>query len=382
MSAARHIGFVTETYPPEVNGVAMTLEHLVEGVQSHGHRVTLYRPRQQPNARPAVNGTFSEHLLPGFSIPLYRDLRFGMPAGKQLAKRWLNDQPDAIYIATEGPLGWSAARMARLLGIPTVSGFHTNFHVYSKYYGLSLLEPLVFRYLSALHRNTGCTLVPTGKAARYLRDHGYGQVEVLQRGVDTTLFNPERRSQLLRKRWGLSETDIACIYVGRIAAEKNITEVLAAYQRIRSQCSARLILVGDGPLRKKIQVKHPDVIFCGMQHGINLAEHYASGDVFLFPSLSETFGNVVTEAMASGLAIVAYDEAAAHEHLVSGHNGMLVKQGNEHGFATTASLLCTRSGKISGLGKNAAEHARTLGWNRVVARFIELLEQQIEEAAT
>ena len=379
MSATLHIGFVTETYAPEVNGVAMTLGRLVNGLQSSGHRVTLFRPQQLQDTAPKMNGTFTEHLLPGFTIPIYKELRFGSPARKKLSKEWQIDRPDVIYIATEGPLGWSAAQLAKQVGIPTVSGFHTNFHVYGKYYGLSLLEPLALRYLGALHRKTGCTLVPTGKAAGELRAQGFGQVEVLQRGVDTTLFNPGRRNQKLRSQWGLSDKDIACIHVGRIAAEKNIAEVITTYHRIRSQHDVRLILVGDGPLREKIQRDNPEVIFCGMQHGIKLAEHYASGDVFLFPSLSETFGNVVTEAMASGLAIVAYDEAAAHEHLANGHSGMLVTEGGEPDFATTAARLCAQPEKITELGKNAAEQARSLGWDRIIARFMRILEQQIEE---
>ena len=379
MSTGLHISFVTETYPPEINGVAMTLERLVNGVQSLGHRVTLFRPRQESGVRPVANGTFSEHLLPGFSIPLYRELRIGVPSGKCLSGQWHDDRPDAVYIATEGPLGWSAMRTANKLDIPTISGFHTNFHKYSKHYGLSLLEPVVFKYLGALHRRTGCTLVPTQESVVNLERHNFGQVEVLQRGVDTRLFNPGRRNPQLRKQWGLSETDVACIYVGRIAAEKNITEVISAYKKIQSLCKGKLVLVGDGPLRKQLQLQHPDFIFCGVKRGVKLAEHYASGDVFLFPSLSETFGNVVTEAMASGLVVVAYNEAAAHEHLVTDHNGMLVNAGDTPDFATTASQLCTQPEKIASMGKEAAEHAKALDWNRIVARFVELLRKQIGE---
>jgi glycosyltransferase involved in cell wall biosynthesis len=230
-----------------------------------------------------------------------------------------------------------------------------------------------------MHRKSGCTLVPTSAGMATLQRQHYGRVRVLPRGVDTELFNPGRRSTGLRRRWGLADSDIVCIYVGRIAAEKNITEVISAYRKIQPLCSGKLVLVGDGPLRKKLQQQHPDFIFSGIQCGIELAEHYASGDLFLFPSLSETFGNVVTEAMASGLAVIAYDKAAAHELLHPGLNGMLVDPGRQPDFATTAIQLCRERGKIAALGKAAAEHARTLGWNRIVSSFVEILEQQIKE---
>jgi glycosyltransferase involved in cell wall biosynthesis len=377
LSTGRHIAFVTETYPPEVNGVAMTLEHLVNGVLSIGHRVTLFRPRQESAQRPVVNGSITEHLLPGFDIPLYRELRAGMPSGRRLTGLWKTDRPDAVYVATEGPLGWSAARAASKLGIPTVSGFHTNFHTYSNYYGLKLLEPVIFNYLRALHCRTGCTLVPTAAVAAELGRHRFGQVELLTRGVDTELFNPGRRNAALRKQWALSDSDIACLYVGRIAAEKNIAEVISAYRDMQPRCRGKLILVGDGPMRKQLQRKHPDIIFSGIKRHVELAEHYACGDIFLFPSHSETYGNVVTEAMASGLAVVAYDEAAAHEVIVTGRNGMLVDPGCRTGFEATASRLCTDSEKIAVLGKAAARCAATLSWARIVARFVELLERQI-----
>jgi glycosyltransferase involved in cell wall biosynthesis len=196
--------------------------------------------------------------------------------------------------------------------------------------------------------------------------------------VDTVLFNPARRNSALRQQWGLSDSDVACLYVGRIAAEKNITKVISAYRSMQSQCKGRLILVGDGPLRKPLQRHHPDIIFCGMKRNVELAEHYASGDIFLFPSHSETYGNVVTEAMASGLAVVAYNEAAAREVIVTDRNGMLVDPGDHTGFEATASQLCSNTEKITALGKAAAELASTLSWHGIVTRFVKLLEQQIE----
>ena len=178
---------MTETFAPEINGVAMTLGRLVDGLIDRGFRVRVFRPRQAPDQGPRVNGHYTEHLLAGMPIPMYRDMHFGFPAGRRLRRCWRECRPDAVYVATEGPLGWSAVNTARQLHIPSLSGFHTNFHTYSRHYRLSLLEPLILAYLRALHRRTTCTLVPTGTLAAQLRERDFGCVEVLPRGVDTRL---------------------------------------------------------------------------------------------------------------------------------------------------------------------------------------------------
>jgi glycosyltransferase involved in cell wall biosynthesis len=369
---------VTETFAPEINGVAMTLGRLVDGLIDRGFRVRVFRPRQAPDEAPRVNGHYTEHLLAGMPIPMYRDMHFGFPAGRSLRRCWRECRPHAVYVATEGPLGWSAVNTARQLHIPSLSGFHTNFHTYSRHYRLSLFEPLILAYLRALHRRTACTLVPTATLAAQLRERAFGCVEVLPRGVDTRLFGPGRRSAELRRQWGLEPEQLACLYVGRIAAEKNIlaaVRALHAIQRVRPD--ARLVLVGDGPLRKKLAAANPDFIFCGLRRGVDLASHYASGDLLLFPSQTETFGNVVTEAMASGLAVVAYNQAAAAEHIRDGVNGALARDSSEHSFVHRAVQLAQTRTRIADIGRNATAHAQSLGWDGIVERFIQLLNERI-----
>lgn len=378
MTDAQHIDFVTETFAPEINGVAMTLGRLVDGMLDRGYTVTVFRPRQAADESRRINGHYTEQLLAGMPIPLYRDMRFGFPAGAQLRASWRKRRPDAVYIATEGPLGWSAVSAAEKLGIPTLSGFHTNFHTYSRHYRLSLLEPLIFAYLRKLHRRTGCTLVPTAELAAQLRDRAFGRVEVLQRGVDTELFNPGRHSAQLRRQWGVRPDQLVCLYVGRIAREKNIHTAVAAFRALQQvRPDARLVLVGDGPLRATLAADNPDFVFCGVRRGVELARHYASGELFLFPSQSETFGNVVTEAMASGLAIVAYKQAAAGEHIRDGDNGALAEDPTPAGFVRRAVDLARDTETLANLGRNAAAYATSLGWAGIVQRFIQLLNEQI-----
>lgn len=370
------ISLVTETYPPEVNGVAMTLSRFVTGLQQRGHRLHLIRPRRQDETRGNPDVTTPALLtVGGLRLPLYPDLQFGLPAGRDIRRAWERLQPDIIYIATEGPLGWSALHTARRLDIPVISGFHTNFHTYSRHYRLGLLTPLVQRYLRRFHRRSRCTLVPSPELCEALSSAGFGVVRVLPRGVDTTLFDPARRSEELRRQWGVDATGPAVLYVGRVAAEKNIREGLAAFRRIQShRPTARFVIVGDGPLRRSLARENPDLVFCGMRTGTALAEHFASADLFLFPSRTETFGNVTLEAMASGLPVVAYDYAAAAMHIRDGSNGVRVALDRPGEFACRAEqLIALGREPLAAMGRAAREHTGGLGWDRIVERFETIL---------
>jgi glycosyltransferase involved in cell wall biosynthesis len=220
--------------------------------------------------------------------------------------------------------------------------------------------------------------VPTTALAQQLRDRAFGCVEVLQRGVDTALFNPGRRSEVLRREWGVGPDQLVCLYVGRIAAEKNIPTAVSAFRAVQhTSPDARLVLVGDGPLSKSLARDNPDIVFCGVRRGEDLARHFASGDLFLFPSQTETFGNVVTEAMASGLAVVAYNQAAAGEHIRDGDNGALAEDDSEKRFIRRAVEVSLETERLTQLGQRAAVYAASLGWTAIVERFIQLLDQQI-----
>src|SRR5262249_42619570 len=185
----------------------------------------------------------------------------------------------------EGPLGWSAVGVARRLAIPVFSGFHTNFHVYSRYYGVGCLGSVVLRYLRWFHNRTRGTFVPSPDLRDRLHARGFKNVSWVGRGVDSQLFDPARRCSRLRREWGLAEDGLAVVHVGRVASEKNISLALEAYRAIEQTVkSARFVVVGDGPLRSSFEAQHPDLSFTGMQLGPQLARHYASADLFLFPS--------------------------------------------------------------------------------------------------
>ncbi|WP_049622904.1 glycosyltransferase family 4 protein [Frateuria defendens] len=372
------IGIVSETYPPEINGVALTVHSLAAGLAARGHTVEVIRPRQpQPFAdEPGILAT----EVRGAALPRYPGLRLGLPAGRMLRRRWARLRPDALYIATEGPLGGSALRAANRLGIPVSTGFHTRFDAYAGHYGLGVLTPLVRGYLRRFHRRGASTLVPTEALVHELQELGVDNARLLRRAVDTALFHPSRRDPALRAQWGVDGHTPVVLYVGRIAPEKNLDLAVRAFRALQRRLpQARYVWVGDGPARAALEAAHPDFIFAGPQRGEALARHYASADVFFFPSLSETFGNVVLEALAAGLPVVAYEEGAAREHLRDGCNGRCVASGEERAFVDAAVELAGNPGLIRHMGRDAHASMARLSPEAVIREFEALLQQLAEE---
>ncbi|HEY0334400.1 MAG TPA: glycosyltransferase family 1 protein [Stenotrophomonas sp.] len=366
---------VTETYPPEVNGVALTVHGLETGLRSRGHQVEVVRPRQVTDS-PADSAPVDALLVRGASLPRYPGLRFGLPATQRLTRHWGEQRPDAIYIATEGPLGWSAMRAARRLGIPVASGFHTRFDEYLPEYGAAWLQGAALRWMRRFHNQAAATLVPTHELQQFLADSGFERVRLLARAVDSLQFDPRRRDPALREQWGIDGHGFAAIYVGRIAGEKNLPLAVRAFRQLQQvRPKARFVWVGDGPMRERLQQENPDFIFCGIQRGDALARHFASGDLFLFPSRSETFGNVTLEAMASGVATVAFDYGAARQYLRHGITGAAVNEEVE--FVQAAVRLATDDEGRRRIGAAASESMKQLHPDRVVADFDATLQSLI-----
>ncbi len=373
------LAVVTETYAPEVNGVAATIACCVQGLRERGHQVQLVRPWQGagdvvPPCDP-LHGP-PEVLLRGMPIPRYPHLRMGLPAARELRTLWSGARPDLVHVVTEGPLGWSAVQAARSIGLPLSSDFRTNFHAYGAHYGLGWLRRPVAAYLRHFHNRTDLTMVPTEGLRRELAAQGFERLQVVARGVDAALFHPERRSDALRAQWGADAQTPVVLHVGRIAPEKNLGLLWEAVQAMR-QVDPRtlLVMVGDGPQRAQLerQWRGHGVVFAGLQSGKALAEHYASGDVFLFPSETETFGNVTPEAMASGLAVVAYDYAAAAGLLHNSDNGLLAAFGEPAHFVQSAVWLARmwreRPAQVDAMRQAARHTAVDLTWPAVVGQI-------------
>lgn len=359
---------VTETFPPEINGVSMTLGRLVKGLGSRGMEVTVVAPRR---AGREGSSTHQVVAVPGLPIPRYSELRFGLPAHRRLRQLWREERPELVHIATEGPLGWSALRVAEQLDIPVVSSFHTNFHSYGRHYGFGFLQAMVLRWLRGFHNRTRRTFAPSDDLIRLLSREGFQRLRLFARGVDTSLFGPHRRSGELRASWGAGPETPVVLYVGRLAGEKNIDLVVDAFRHMQhSLPQAKLVLVGDGPERARLQRLVPQAQFTGMQTGEALAAHYASADAFVFASITETFGNVVTEAMASGLAVLAYDYAAPGRFIRSGENGLLAPFDDPAAFKARAEHLAATVTTWRAMGRAARETMLPHSWDSIITSYL------------
>lgn len=355
------IDIVTDTFSPDVNGVAMTLGHLSKGLKLRGHRIHVIH-----------TGDFAEvgeTATSAVALPGYKEVRIGLPGPFMLRNRWLKKRPDVIYVATESPLGKSALKAANALGIPVASGFHTNFHQYMQQYGVGGLRPIAMAYLKRFHQRANCTLTPSQEVVDQLLSDGLPNVYRLGRGVDSALFHPEKRCEVLRASWGARPNVSVALVVGRVAAEKNFDLVMEAFAQMRQAVpDVQCVVVGDGPLREKLAEKYRWVHFAGVRRGEELARYYASADVLLFPSETETFGNVMLEGMASGLATVSYDYACAAQQVRSGENGFTAPKGDVAGFLKHAvAALALRPDHA--LRRAARETAQVLSWDQVVSEF-------------
>lgn len=366
------VAVISETYTPEVNGVALTVAGLVRGLRELGHRAVLVRPRQCDEASGRLSG--DELVVRGGPLPRYRELRYGWPVYWQLRRLFAAEGIQALYVSTEGPLGWAALFAARSLGIPVASGFHTRFDDFVAHYGLAWLQRTAFAYLRAFHNRATTTLVPTEQLRQELLGGGFRDVRILARGVDCHSFDPARRSAELRQSWGLADDELAVLFVGRIAPEKNLELVVRSFEAIRAKgIPARMIWVGDGPARAELAAAHPEHIWCGMRRGEDLGAHYASADLFLFPSLTETFGNVTLEALASGLPTVAFDYAAARQHMRDGLDGRVLPFDDDQAFVAASVTLAADAELRHRMTRSARETAESLAPGAVSERFADLL---------
>ncbi len=380
LKTAHCYAIITETWRPQINGVANTLGRLCDGLLATGDQLQLVRPAQKGESIGLTeNGPQQQLLVKGLPMPGYKQLQFGLPAYRQLLAHWQTNRPSSVYLATEGPLGWSALRAARHLGIPMISGFHTNFQQYGEHYRIGLLTRPITAYLRWFHNQTLVTLSASSTQQHELSRMGIINPALLGRGVDCSLFHPTHRSTQLRQRWGADEGDMVMLHVGRLAAEKNLGLLQKSWQYAQQKSPSgvrvRMVVVGDGPQYKQLQQAMPEAIFTGTLTGMALSEAYASADIFLFPSLTDTFGNVVTEAMASGLAVVAFDTAAAHQHIRDRYSGCLASPGDEKQFLENIDWLFKDREGLRSVRMHARHRACQLDWPAVVRRFAGYLQR-------
>ena len=376
---AMRIAVVTETWPPEVNGVAVTLSRVVQGLIARQHSIQLIHPRQDRVEVALTEQGMSEMLMRGLPIPSYPQLKLGLPGKKALVRAWTLQRPDLVHIATEGPLGWSALQAARRLRVPVTSDFRTNFHAYSQHYGLGWLRKPIVAYLRKFHNQTACTMVPTRELQQELVGMGFQHLRVVARGVDTALFTPAHRCMTLRQSWGADPDTLVMLSVGRLAAEKNLDLTIRTYHAlVKDGRKVRLVFAGDGPFRTEIRARCPEAVLLGMCTHLQLAAVYASADLFVFPSMTETFGNVTLEALASGTPVLAFACAAANDLLKPPSNGWLVPNADAAGFVTQARAIAQSLSKLQAMRQATAESVADQGWDEIVSAVESALRSTLD----
>ena len=376
------IAIVTETWPPEINGVALSLMQLCKGLQNQGHKILLIRPTQKVKCNDFKPN--QECLVNGQSIPKYPDMKFGWPQFLKVSQAISAFTPDVVHIVTEGPLGFTALHAAKTRRIPVSSGFHSQFQEFSRFFDLAFLVKPIQSYLRWFHNATHLTCVPSRDTEQALREFGVTcPLVVVGRGIDTERFSSQRYSEQLRQQWGADENTTVLIYVGRLSSEKEVNVVIDAYTALRkqSQRKVKLVLVGDGPDRNRLEKMQgaEHVIFMGSLSGTQLAEAYASANVFVFASQVETFGNVVIEAMASGLPIIAYDYACAQLHGKHTQTGWLCSIGDIQQL-TQHVLHIPDNSTLKRMGQQAMRDVQSIGWQHPVQQFEEALYQVTQYA--
>ena len=367
MNRPLRITLVTETYFPQVNGVSRTLDRLVRHCSGLHDQMQLLLPRypQGTTELPPGVETLDWRAVP---LPFYREVVLPLATPGMVTKALAGFHPDVVHIATEGPLGWAALRAARRLQLPVVSSYHTNFAEYLGMYHAGWLAPLCWSYLRRFHNATRMTFCPTSSTRRELEVRGFRNVCVWSRGVDSVRFHPDKRDLELRAALGIAPKDIVLAYVGRLAAEKNLDMLAEAWRAFPERNRCRLLFIGDGPLRRRLAERAGDrCIFAGYRHGEELARMYASADLFVFPSLTETFGNVVLEAMASGLPAIAFAVQGPGDIIEDGCTGRLVTTVHADALRQTMSTVVTDEQHRFQMARRARRHAETQSWERIMS---------------
>ncbi|BEL08690.1 glycosyltransferase family 1 protein [Actinoplanes sichuanensis] len=328
------IALVTESFLPDVNGVANSVARMAEHLARNGHEPLVVAPLPPPGSRAPVSGLpYPVARVASLPMPGYPQLRLGLPA-PALHAALRRHAPDVVHLASPFVLGAWAQASARALGVPSVAVYQTDVASYARVYRVRLTERMAWRWIRTVHNASGRTLAPSTESVAALAAHGVRRVHLWRRGVDTGRFHPGHRSSGLRRALA-PNGEILAGFVGRLAVEKEIG-LLADVSRLPG---VRLVVVGDGPAAPLLRRALPDAVFLGARHGAQLGRIYASLDVFTHTGPYETFGQAVQEAMASGLPVVAPAAGGPLDLVEHGRTGFLVPPHRADGFTASVARL-------------------------------------------
>lgn len=367
------IAIYAATFVPNKDGVAKTLHELVRTISKDGHEMAIWSSdvTEDMVKEHRVNITPS---LPVFAYPAYR---FGFFRPKN-TKELDNIGPDIIHISTPDVAGLFFLRYGRKRGIPISSVFHTDFPSYMKYYHVGFLEPLLWTYLKHFYNACDIVLVPTEDIKTRLVKKGIRNIEIWSRGIHLERYNPSNRSQEFRRRNGIGD-EVVFLFSGRFVHYKGLDILISTYQRLMKEYGVRIkfLVIGSGPEEQRLKKRMPDAIFPGYLTGLDLYQAYASSDIFLFPSTTETFGNVVLEAMASGLPCIVSNKGGCQEIVTISKGGLVSLSNDVDSFFLNCERLLNNIELRHELRKNALAFSKTMSWDKIngelLKRYTEII---------
>jgi len=363
------IAYFTESLLPLVDGVSLTLGHLFRSLEAGGIDFRIYAPFIPPREI-----SWHQHVrrVRSFRFPLYRDYRISIPGGRRIAAELDAWAPDIVHVVSPTPMAMWAQSYAHSRGIPVVATFHTHFVSYFPYYRFRGFEAVGWKILRWFHARCAATFAPSSSIVDELTAHGIPRVQLWSRGVDSWQFSPRWRDAALRASLGASDAKPLVLLVSRLVKEKDLADLVAMDRVLRARsCSYTLALVGDGPMRAELERALPHAHFAGYQAGHELARWYASGDVFVFPSTTETFANVVQEAMASGLPCVVADRGGPPGVIDRGTSGLVARANDPEHLAEQVERLLRDPEMRANMGRAARERAEARSWDAVNAVLIQ-----------
>ena len=372
------IALFSEVYWPMVSGVGVTLLRLTKALEARGHHVRVYSASytlpQGQSDRPEV------HRSPSIPLFLYPDVQWAFPRLRDVVEDVDRFRPDVVHVATEFALGLAGLKAARQLKLPIVASAHTDYDKYAARYGVDWALRVGWHYLRWFYGQAYRVLCPSRIYQEHLHSRGVTHTGIWSRGVDPDEFHPRFRSEAYRRSLGLGPPDLLVTYIGRIAREKNLTQLLAAWDALAPERgSAQLALVGRGPLEDEIRRRQiPGVHVPGLLHGRDLAQAYASADIFVFPSATETFGNSLLEAMGSGLPCLAAGAAGVLEFAQHGRNAWLVAPNSAPAVAQGLHRLMLDPALRLQLAAGGLATAAERRWDGVYDRLLEDYREAIE----
>ncbi len=372
------IAFFTETFLPKVDGIVTRLTKTIEFLTKNGDEVIVFCPEGCPESYKGAK-IVGVAAMP---LPLYPELKLGLP-GPAVSDKLEEFKPDLVHVVNPAVLGLGGIWLAKTNNIPLIASYHTHLPKYLEHYGMGMLEPLLWELLKAAHNQALLNLCTSTAMVNELEDKGIQRTALWQRGVDTENFRPELRSEKMREKlFGkYQNTDSLLIYVGRLSAEKQIERIKPVLDNIPGAC---LALVGDGPYRGQLEkiFENTKTNFIGYLSGKELASAYASGDIFLFPSSTETLGLVLLEAMAAGCPVIGANKGGIPDIINNGINGCLYnpdeKDNGERSLIEATKKILADKNKKEAMRKEARKEAEQWDWNQATLQLQKYYAETLE----